>query len=640
MLSALGAQADGDLDALERLECERVSARSLEPVVVAWNSRLTELHMRVAPTAARGAMRYELRLEDGAVIGGTIPALQRRIVQRSEAGSGRTVDVAAAINEAIPFGYHELLLQTADGEANTFVISAPRRCYSGVRPRAWGVFAPLYALREQRGQAIGDLADLESLMQWIAQVNGDFVATLPISAAFLRQPFDPSPYAPASRLFWNEIFLSLKATAASSAPAAEPPLVDYRTTAETKRALLEPEAERFFAADGARSEAFREFMALYPDAQEYASFRAAGERFETGWSAWPERPRSGHLRTSDYTRAALQFHLYAQFAAHQQLAAVAAHARGNGVRLYLDLPLGVHADSYDIWSNRELFVIGASAGAPPDGFFTKGQNWGFPPLHPRVLREQRYGYWRKVLQTQLRYAGILRLDHVMALHRLYVVPHGLPATQGVYIRYRADELYAVLALESLRHQAAIVGEDLGTVPAEVRRAMTRHGIKRMFVVQFEATADQKRPIGRIPTGAVASLNTHDMPPFGAYWQGRDADLRRELQLLDDAGVAAVKASRTQTVRGLSRLLGASRPLPARAAHDALVQFLARSPADLVLLNLEDLWLETEPQNVPGTAQERPNWQRRLKLTLRELRNDRGVRKLLASVEQARRSSKL
>jgi 4-alpha-glucanotransferase len=334
----------------------------------------------------------------------------------------------------------------------------------------------------------------------------------------------------------------------------------------------------------------------------------------------------------------MQFHLYAQFAAHQQLTTLAAHTRTGGIRLYLDLPLGVHSDSYDIWRNRELFVTGASAGAPPDPFFTKGQNWGFPPPHPRAMREQRYSYWRQVLQTQLRYAGILRLDHVMALHRLYIIPQGLPATDGVYIRYRADELYAVLTLESQRHRAAIVGEDLGTVPAEVRNAMTRHGVKRMFVVQFEATEDQLRPIGRIPADAVASLNTHDMPPFRAYWEGHDADLRRELALIDGAGVAAVKESRARIVRGLSRLLGAHAPLNARTAHDALVQFLARSPADMVLLNLEDLWLESEPQNVPGTSQERPNWQRRLKLTLDELRNDPGVRKLLASVEHARRSS--
>lgn len=638
VLSALGAQPDGDMGALARRERERACSRSIEPVVLAWNSRLAALHMRVSPTAARRTMHYELRLEAGGVMAGTVPASQRRIVQRIESDDVYTVELAATMDVPVPFGYHELHVQTADGEADTFVISAPRRCYSGVQPREWGVFAPLYAVREQRGQAIGDLSDLESLMHWVGQIDGAFVATLPISAAFLRTPFEPSPYAPASRLFWNEIYLSFNATMPAPAATAGSPLVDYRTTAATKRALLEPEAERFFAADGAHSAAFREFLTLYPDARDYASFRAAGERFEKGWMDWPERPRSGRLRASDYARAAMQFHLYAQFAAHQQLAALAAHGRAGGVCLYLDLPLGVHSDSYDIWRNPELFVTGASAGAPPDPFFTKGQNWGFPPPHPREMREQRYSYWRKVLQTQLRYAGILRLDHVMALHRLYIIPQGLPAAQGVYIRYRADELYAVLTLESLRHQAAIVGEDLGTVPAEVRKAMTRHGVKRMFVVQFEATEDQKRPIGRIPADAVASLNTHDMPPFRAYWEGHDVDLRRELELLDDAGVAAVKASRAQTVRGLSHLLGAPAPLSTRTAHDALVQFLARSPADMVLLNLEDLWLESEPQNVPGTSQERPNWRRRLRLTLHELRNDRSVRELLASIEHARRSS--
>jgi 4-alpha-glucanotransferase len=399
---------------------------------------------------------------------------------------------------------------------------------------------------------------------------------------------------------------------------------------------LEKAAEAFFAANETRSKGYRDFAKLYPEVAEYARFRANGEKRESGWPAWPERERDGRLPASLQTDAATRYHQYAQYQAHLQLRELAESSRSCGVRLYLDLPLGVHPDSYDVWRHRDLFVTGASAGAPPDPFFTKGQEWGFPPMHPVAMRKQRYAYWRKVLQTQLRYAGVLRLDHVMSLHRLYIVPRGLDATQGVYIRYPHDELYAVLTLESARHNAVIVGEDLGTVPAEVRTSMTRHGVKRMFVVQFEATSDGNRPLPEIPQPVVASLNTHDMPPFASYWEGLDAELRQDIGLLDDEGVANAHATRDQTTRAISHMLGARAQLPTEAARRQLLQYLARSRADMLLLNLEDLWLETEPQNVPGTTDQKPNWRRRLKLTLDELRTDANVRDLLTLVNTERR----
>jgi 4-alpha-glucanotransferase len=182
-----------------------------------------------------------------------------------------------------------------------------------------------------------------------------------------------------------------------------------------------------------------------------------------------------------------------------------------------------------------------------------------------------------------------------------------------------------------------VGEDLGTVPAVVIKSLAVHGVKRMFVVQFEASDDARRPLGDVPAGSVASLNTHDMPPFAAYWEGRDADLRKELDLIDETGVAEAHQTRARTAAALSRSLGHSQVLDARAARDALLQLLAGSSADIVLVNLEDLWLETEPQNVPGTSEERPNWRRRLKRTLAELRADPHVRETLAVVQRARQA---
>jgi 4-alpha-glucanotransferase len=295
-------------------------------------------------------------------------------------------------------------------------------------------------------------------------------------------------------------------------------------------------------------------------------------------------------------------------------------------------------------------VRGASAGAPPDGFFTKGQNWGFPPVNPNTQRNDQYAYLRRVLRTQLQYAGMLRIDHVMSLHRLFFVPSGYEAKDGVYVRYPEDEMYAVLAIESQRHRSAIVGEDLGTVPAEVRKCMKRHGIKRMFVVQFEA-GDGDPPVAEPPAEAVASLNTHDMPPFAAYWDGLDAELRNEMGLLTKDEVEQQHDARNRTARALGGLLRKEHvvedgkldrmlnpKLDARDAVHGLLRWMAASPADVLLINLEDLWFERQPQNVPGTSHERPNWRRRMRHTLDEVRSSEEVRNMLLSVSAARHQS--
>ena len=605
-LAALGVDTSGSILDIARREEQRAAGRIVEPVIVAWNGRIRDVIEQLPESATHA----ELRLENG-----DVAPFDPRVHQ-----------------QPLPFGYHQLRIATREHAADALVIAAPRRCYDRDAARGWGVFAPLYALRGHRDQPIGDIADLTGLMHWIGELGGDVVGTLPISAAFLRTPFEPSPYAPASRLAWNELYLHIEG---ARLPAPDDSgLVDYARTARFKRGLLEADAARFFEAEQ-HSDEFDGFLKAYPYARDYAAFRAAGERFNSGWPVWPEPARNGDIAPPDYDESAFRYHLYAQFSAHRQLTALADETRRSGVKLYLDMPLGVHPDSYDTWRNRDLFVTGAAAGAPPDPFFNKGQNWGFPPMHPQHMREQGYAYWRAVLQTQLRYAGVLRLDHVMGLHRLYFVPQGFEATQGVYVRYPHEELYAVLALESQRHRATIVGEDLGTVPAEIRHAMDAHAVRRMFVVQFEATDDQTQPLAGVAAHSFASLNTHDMPPFRAYWEARDADLRKELGLIDDAGVAAARASRARTAAALSRMLHARGTLDTRAARDALLQFLARSTADIVLVNLEDLWLETEAQNVPGTTSERPNWRRRLKFTLAELRSQPEVNAVLSVIEHAR-----
>ena len=294
---------------------------------------------------------------------------------------------------------------------------------------------------------------------------------------------------------------------------------------------------------------------------------------------------------------------------HTQLSAL----RGGAVSLYLDLPVGVSLDAYEVWRWRRLFLTELAAGAPPDALFLGGQNWGLPPMSPIALRRGRYRYFIDCVRNHMRVAGMLRIDHVMGLFRLYCVPAGRPATHGVYLRYPAEDLLAILTLESSRASCAVAGEDLGTVPDHVRPAMTRHGLYRLHVGQWHFPPELGASPAPSPAEAIASLNTHDTPTFAGWWRGADIDDKRELGLIDETAERAERAERDQ-MRGA--LLGFAGPshgnlTDVERAMVAATADLALGPAEVVLVALDDLALDPVPHNVPGTTTERPNWQRRV-----------------------------
>jgi 4-alpha-glucanotransferase len=389
-----------------------------------------------------------------------------------------------------------------------------------------------------------------------------------------------------------------------------------------KRRVLEKLAQDCFGRVSARREALERFIASRQCIEEYARFRAAMEKLGASWRSWPERLQKGDLRPEDYNEETKQYHLYAQWLAHEQVLELVQTGRDYGAELYLDLPLGVHSDGYDVWRYQELFVPGATAGAPPDAFFTRGQDWGFHPLHPEQLRLSGYDYYISYLRHHLETAGLLRIDHVMGLHRLFWVPRGMEASRGMYVRYPVEEFYAILSLESHRNKAVIVGEDLGTVPPQVRPAMRRHGIHRMYVVYFNMGNKPQQALDPVPSNALASINTHDMPPFAAFWQGRDIRYREELGQQSQEGAEQELTQRkilNQTLLAFLRqqgLLTRDSSAPEEVLR-AILNWLGQSPAPMVLVNLEDLWLETQPQNIPATGPERPNWRHKARYSLEE-----------------------
>jgi 4-alpha-glucanotransferase len=681
VVSALAGPLDGMGEVAEALAARRaeLDTRLVEPVLVAWDGVLAEVSLRLPAGGAGdvGRERREGRGDGGAADGSGSRSVACHLDLENGERRAWTHDLERLpaappgqrrleFPEALPLGYHRLEVKTGGRTARALVIAAPRRAHElsgpdGPGGRQWGVFLPLYALRTARSWGAGDLTDLAALADWTAGLGGGVVGTLPLLAAFLDEPFEASPYAPVSRRFWNEVYLDpRRLPEATLCPAARRllespellaetrslaalPLVDYRRLATLKRRVVEEMVAWFFANPGPRRQELERFVAGRPEVADYAAFRAVGDRRGESWQAWPERLREGSLAAADYDEEDFRYHLWVQWATEEQMQAAAAEARRHGPGLYLDLPVGVHASSYDVWREREVFAAGLAAGAPPDAFFTQGQNWGFPPLRPERLRERGYDYLIASLRHHLRHAGVLRIDHVMQLHRLFCVPAGMPASAGAYVRYPHEELYAVLTLESHRHRAAIAGENLGTVPPEVGEAMASHGISGMYVMQYELAPGGGGLLREPPADAVASLNTHDMPTFRGFWEGRDVEDLRSLGFFDDGQARAERERRAAQRQEMVAAVTARRPGEWDGRGDPYplvlrdrLEHLASSPARLVLINLEDLWLESEPQNVPGTSDERPNWRRKARLSLEEMSRRPEVAAMLRRIDELRR----
>jgi 4-alpha-glucanotransferase len=660
VLRLLGAPMErmDDLGDALRQRRQFLWRRGIDPVVVAWDGNPSRLKLRLPGPLAAAELRYRIALESGEFLEGQcqsdvgIKPVERRIE------GVRYVTQWIVLPKILPLGYHCLHLEVGTHKFDSYLLSSPSQTYGGaaINPRLWGLFCPSYALVSERSWGAGDFSDLETLIDFTSQMGGDFVGTLPLLSTFLDEPFNPSPYAPVSRLFWSEFYLDvMRVPELRRSPAARDiiessrfrsdlhslravPLIQYRPLTALKRRVLEALLRTLMQRPSQRRAAFQHFVDTHPQARDYAAFRAKVERERTPWELWPTAQRDGRLGAGDYDAKAAQYHLYVQWLAQAQMRTLGEKAKNGGQALYLDFPLGVNRDGYDVWREREVFALAASGGAPPDDFFTKGQDWGFPPLHPDGLRQQGYRYYIQCLRHHLSHAGMLRIDHVMGLHRLYWIPDGFGPTEGVYVHYPAEEFYAILSLESHRHQARIVGENLGTVPPYVNSALARHGIHGMHVSQF-CIADPERAM-EDARGTVASLNTHDTPTFAGFWQEDDIQDRIALGLLSPADAqlkrqerAAGRAALVSYLKASGWLAGES-PEPLAVLRAWLSQ-LAIGDAYLVLVNLEDLWLEQLPQNVPGTWDERPNWKRKARFSLDEIRKMDFVIEILKMIDEIR-----
>jgi 4-alpha-glucanotransferase len=580
-----------------------------------------------------------------------------------------------------PLGYHDLRLALREPagtrESSQRLIVVPPRCASPEQvlggERVSGLTVNLYTVRSARNWGVGDLTDLRALSRFARDAGAAFVGVNPLHA-LRNADGDVSPYSPISRVFRNVLYLDVEAVpelvdseearVLLASPVMRERLealraashVDYAGVMSAKREVLEALHRAFRArpaGDGRRS-AYDAWAAAQGDALErFATFQALDEHFRPQgcgwWPEWPADVRDPRGPGVAVFRAAhaerVDFHRWCQFELDRQLGAAAAHARALGlpVGLYEDLAIGASPAGSDVWSEPDLFLRDVSVGAPPDPLGPEGQNWGLPAVDPRRLRARGYDFWAALVRNALRHAGALRIDHVLGLFRQFWIPTGMSGAEGAYVRFPSHDLLGVLALESVRANALVVGEDLGTVPEDVPPALARWGVLSSKVLVFERESDGGfRPPRVYPRMALATANTHDLAPLAGWWTGRDLARRRDVGLLpSDEAAAGAAAERARERAALLRLLVDEALLPpevldadAPAVDEARLRgavhaLLRRTPSWLVGLSLEDLVGEAEPVNVPGVGTDRfPAWQRRLSVSIEGLIDDPRVRRAL------------
>ena len=615
-----------------------------------------------------GAVRWRVTLtqEDGG---------QREAEGTGETGADGRLPVTLP---AVALGYHRVVAEAQrDGvrrEATQSFIVAPAGC---PRPaellqseRAFGITTNLYTLRSDRNPGFGNLSDLAQLSTWAADCGAAFVGCNPLHLLRNREP-DVSPYRPVSRLYRNPLYLDLERIPEMSSclesrrrwTALQPALLELREGGRIAYGRLRTELEPLLRSLHAtfarihrdrgtdRGQAYDDYRRREGDLLDRLGiFLALQEDLgDAPWPGWPSSLRDPSSEPVSMFRDAhpeeIDFHRWTQFELDRQHAQAARHGRKAGLRLglYHDLAVGTAGDGFDPWAFPGLFVAQASIGAPPDAYSAEGQDWALPPVDPRGLRADRFRYWVRSVRAALAHAGILRIDHVMGLLRQFWIPAGLSGAEGAYVSYPAEELLGIVALESRRAGALVVGEDLGTVPEGFDALLDRWNVLSTRVLPFERHSDGTfRPPAEYPRRAMVAAGTHDMPPLPALLADEDLCMRRRAgQIADDGALEDAREQRALDRAALLELLRqekilapAARPAAAElvtAVHD----LLRRTPAALLAASLDDLAGEIEPVNLPGVGQDRhASWTRRMTATLEELTRSDRVRECLRPLAAA------
>lgn len=524
------------------------------------------------------------------------------------------------------------------------VLIAPETAYQltdVAQEKVWVLAVQLYGVRSRRNWGHGDFGDLRRLIGVAADCGAAGIGLNPLHALFDDRPEQASPYSPNSRLFLNPLYIDVEAVPEFRglapelgelvAAARRSDFVDYRAVAAAKLGVLrecfavfrrEATAERQLAFDRFRA-ARGESLACF------AAFEALRREHGTVWWKWPERDRKPDAATlararQEYT-ATVEFVEYLQWIADEQLAACQAEARRRGmpIGLYVDLAVGVEPGGADAWAEQDSIVQQAEVGAPPDLLNTAGQAWGLAAFDPAALVAQGFEPFRRLLEAAMRHAGAIRLDHVLGLNRLYLIPFGSKPSDGLYVRFPLEALLAVVAIESVRHRCLVIGEDLGTVPENLRETLADWGIWSYLVLLFERRSDGAfRQPGEYRKNALATFTTHDLPTFAGWRSGHDLRVKRALGL--DPGETDEERQAAHWLFG-EALAQADVAAGRQAEYRDMLRFIARAPSRLLVVQIEDVLGVEDQANVPGTTTEHPNWRRKLPAEIEDLARDPRLR---------------
>jgi 4-alpha-glucanotransferase len=555
--------------------------------------------------------------------------LKRPVVLMLE--DGTTQDCTKALPRDLPIGYHTLIEERTGNR--TRLIVSPGQCHLPKSLRAAGWAIQLYALRSKASWGMGDLGDLRNFARWAAkELRTDFILSNPLGAPTPLLPQQASPYFPGSRRFWNPLYLRLEEIPGARTIPSLARLANAGRALNAERLIdrdkifrLKMEAlEKIWRRFGGNRD-FENFCAE-PKQQQFAAFCALAEHFKSGWRTWPaafRRPDSSAVANFARDQAKrIRFHQWLQWLLNQQLTRAA-----KDLPIMQDLPIGIDPNGADAWCWQDMLALDMTVGAPPDAFNTQGQNWGLPPLIPGRLRESGYAPFRETIQAAMRLGGGLRIDHVMGLFRLYWIPKNAPPRDGAYVHYPAEEFLAILAIESQRAKAVVVGEDLGTVAPAMRTTLKRQNILSYRLLWFE-----QGPVTQYPRQALASVTTHDLFTVAGLWNGSDLAAQKKLGL---------KPNEKGTQQILRRLQKAIR-LPANAdINDAIVKtygLLAKAPSMLKIAAIDDALAIEERPNMPGTTDAWPNWRLGLPASLEAIRKNKLIKRI-AQVISCKKSGK-
>jgi 4-alpha-glucanotransferase len=596
-----------------------------------------------------GARHVDVAAPDGT-------ALQWEILSDHVIAAGRGNAPCLVLPNELPTGL--LRLRVTDARAGLSeepsLIVCPQRAHQGSKQtprRMWGLAVQLYGVRSARNWGHGDFTDLLSLIDLAADLGAAAVGLNPLHALFDDRPSEPSPYFPNSRLFLNPLYIDLDAVPefAEAKPAGREAMlarlrasdmVDYPAVAEAKLNALRL-AHDHFRASGTRErrDAFDGFRRVRgADLAKFAGFEVLRRKFAAPWWEWPQPWRQpdavalAELRGTEESE--LGYVEFVQWLAHEQLERCRARARERGlpIGLYLDVAVGVRRDGFDAWCDQDAIVPDMTIGAPPDLLNRAGQDWGLAAFNPVALEERRFEPYRRMLRASMRYAGAIRLDHVLGLKRLFLVPVGRSPADGLYIRGPFEALLALTVLESSDAKCIVIGEDLGTVPDGFRETTNDWGLWSYQVMMFERSRQGDfLPADHYRQDALVTFATHDLPTFEGWRNGDDLVVRRALGLKS----GETRRQRQISVTALRRALRLSDS--EQTEFPDAVRFLAGAPSRLLMVSMEDLLGVADQVNVPGTIDNHPNWRRRLPLGLEDMHLQEGLMAVAEIMRSAGRS---